>query len=465
MSEPVVTRSNPHQNMIMYLVAGAFFMENLDATVLVTAIPAMAKAFHVTAFDMNIGITAYLVVLTLLIPASGWIADRFGTRRVFFTSIGLFTLASACCAMAPSLTWFAIFRGLQGAAGALMVPVGRLAVLKNTPKEQLLRATAMITWPGLVAPVIGPPLGGLIVQYIHWEWIFYLNIPLGIVFICLIFRFFPDTHTPHEKGFDLSGFLLSCGFNVGLIYSLDAIAELSHWPTAIASVLLTAWFLWAFIRHCQNKTHAIINWQILQHPTYRLVVTGGTLFRISLNAAPFLFPLILQLGMGISPFQSGLLMLVMFGGNLLMKSLIRVLVRKFGFRPLLLGGVAVSIGIYQLMAWIGVNASMAVIVLILFGYGISRSVGYTVLSTLAFSDVDDHHMTDANTLLNMLLRLSNGVGVAFTALVLKLSVFAHPNGGHLFAYQMALVALSLLGVFALVLLRKVDKTAGEGIVV
>ncbi|WP_199054572.1 MFS transporter [Aquitalea sp. ASV15] len=449
-------------SLIALLVAGAFFMENLDATVINTALPAMAATFGVQPVDLNIGITAYLLTLTLLIPASGWLADRLGCRRVFMASIVLFTLASLLCAMSQNLWQFALARVLQGIGGAMMVPVGRLAVLRNTPKQNLMQAIAMITWPGLVAPVLGPPLGGFITTYASWHWIFLLNLPLGIVALGLAWWLIPpQDDLAAANRFDWPGFLL-CGMACLLLMSgLEQVGGHGHLMLAILCLFCSGALLTGLWRHCQRSHAPLLDLSILRIRTYRTTIVGGSLLRAAINTTPFLLPLMFQLGMGMDAFRSGLLLLTLFAGNLGMKVLTSRTLRRFGFRStLLLSGLALVL-LTLLIATFGPDTPWPWLVLVLLLSGMARSMTFTTLSTLAFVDVPPAQMSHANTLFNMLLRMAYGFGIAIAAVGLRMAASWLPQASVLTHYHFAFVLLAGLTLLALWDVWQLPPTAGQ----
>ena len=318
------------------LVAGAFFMENLDGTVIVTAMPQMAAAFGVRPVDMNIGISAYILTLTVFIPASGWIANRFGARNIFAAAVLIFTLASVLCAASVNLPTFTAARILQGFGGALMVPVGRLVVLRNTAKPDLIKAIATITWPGLVAPILGPPVGGFITTYASWHWIFILNVPLGIAALWLAWRLIPQEAPQKGVPFDALGFVLTGIACFGLMFGLDLInhPQLS-WLVPVLCIIGSLALGALAVRHAKRTEHPLINLWAMRIKSYAVTIWGGTLFRIAIGAVPFLLPLLFQIGFGLNAFDAGLLVLAVFAGNLVMKPFTSAVLYRFRFRTTL----------------------------------------------------------------------------------------------------------------------------------
>ena len=404
-------------SVIALLVAAAFFMEFIDGTVIATALPQMAISFGVSAVDLNAGMSAYMLTLAVLIPASGWAAERFGARNVFTFALAVFTLASLFCAMATGVGEFILLRIIQGVGGALMVPVGRLTVLKTTPKPQLIKAIATLTWPALVAPILGPPLGGFITHYASWHWIFYINVPLGIIAMILAWRLFPQQPADQPKHFDKPGFVLTGLAMLALVTGLELISQ-DHilWTTAVLLLAAGAAMSVLAVRHLSRAAAPMVHLGSLVIPTFRISMGGGSLFRITISAVPFLLPLMLQVGFGMDPFHAGLLVLAVFAGNLAMKPATTPLIRRFGFRPVLVVNGLLSVFSLLFCAFLTPGTPDWLIMLLLFLGGLSRSMQFTGISTLAFSDVPARHMADANTLFSTALQLSVGLGITVGAL-------------------------------------------------
>lgn len=403
------------------LVAGTFFMENLDATVIAPALPDMARSFAVAPVDLNIGVSAYMLTLGVLIPASGWIAERFGTRRVFAAAIALFTLASLACGLAVSLPQFLAARIVQGVGGALMVPVGRLAVLRTTPKDRLVAAIALLTWPALVAPVLGPPLGGWIAQHADWRWIFWLNLPLGAAALLLALRFVPGRDGERGDPFDWSGFLLS---GAGLFALMLAIEEIGrpvvNWAqiamAAAAGTALTA----LAIRHMRRAAAPMLRFDALRLRSFAITIWGGSLFRMGVSAVPFLLPLMLQIGLGWSATDAGLMLMAVFAGNLAMKPMTTAVMRRWGFRRVLVGNGLLNALCIAACAMIGPDMPMPAIAALLFVGGVTRSMQFTAFNSIAFADVPEKDMNAANTLFSTALQLAMGLGVGLGAISWRL---------------------------------------------
>lgn len=428
-------------------------MELLDSTVITTALPQMAESFHTAAIHLSAGVSAYMLALAVFIPLSGWMADRFGPRQVFGGALLMFAFASVLCSLSTCLAFFTAARILQGFSGAMMVPVGRMVVLRATPKERLVQAIATLTWPALAAPVLGPLLGGLITTHWGWHWIFLLNVPFGLLGFALtlwLVRGGPGGRRP----FDGRGFLLSGLGCCALMFACD-LASQTPFATLpfVASSLTAALALFACWRHLMRASHPLVELDALKIRTFFLAMRGGSFFRIAINSAPFLFPLMFQLAFGFSATRSGLLLLALFAGNLCMKVATTPLMRAWGFRTVLIAnGILVALG-FLLATLLTPQTPTALIMLMLFFTGLSRSMQFTALSTFSFCDVPDRQMSGASTLSSILTQMSAGLGVALGAIALRLASLAFPGEGHSLsatAFRISLIAmacLSALGLF------------------
>ncbi len=450
------------------LVAGAFFMEFLDGTVIATALPDMARDFGVTAVELNIGISAYLITLAVLIPASGWIADRFGARAIFTLALAIFTLASVFCGLSTEVHIFVAMRILQGVGGALMVPVGRLAVLRTTPKHQLIKAIATLTWPALVAPIIGPPLGGFITRYASWHWIFFINVPLGLAAIILSLRIIPDIRETERRSFDLSGFITTSVAMVSLVTAMERLGDRQPqiWPTLALAALGFGCLLY-FIRHFRRAAAPMVRLDALQVPTFRVTMYGGSLFRASISAVPFLLPLLFQVGFGMDPFHSGLLVLAVFVGNLTIKPATTPLIRWLGFRRLLLINGALNVCSLLACALLTPQTPVWAIMLILYLGGVFRSIQFTGVSTLAFADVPAAQMSDANTLFSTASQLAVGLGITLGAIGIRLGEqvgdWLHLTELPGISFRLSFVFIALICLVGMIDSLHLAKTAGSSV--
>lgn len=407
---------------IAFLVAGALFMQSIDATMIVAAMPAMGRSFQVDAMDIGLGVSAYLIALAVLVPVSGLIADRFGARKVFVSAIGVFTAASILCGVSLGLKSFVAARILQGAGGALMVPVGRLVVLNNTPKHKLISAIAALTWPALVAPVLGPPLGGLITVHIGWRWIFWVNLPIGAIAAAAALALIPGDLVRERKPFDWPGFALTGLGLVALMFGAELVSlKVVDWERVTALLAMGAVLLAVAIRYLLRAKNPMVPLKPLEVKTFAVTIYGGSLFRMSVSAVPFLLPLMFQIGFGFNPVYAGFLVMAVFAGNVAMKPATTPIMRRFGFKPVLLGAGLLNTLLILACAFFTPTTPEAVVLVVLFAGGLVRSMQFTALNTLAFADIPKPQMSGANTLFSTAFQIAWGLGVVLASLCLRFS--------------------------------------------
>jgi EmrB/QacA subfamily drug resistance transporter len=403
------------------LVAGAMFMEILDGTVIAPAAPHIAADFGVNALAVNVAITAYVLTLAVLIPISGWLADRFGPLRVFMTAVAVFTLASAGCAVAMNLPMLTTTRVLQGVGGAMMVPVGRLVVLRTTPKPELVKAIAYLTWPALVAPVVAPALGGVLSTYASWRWIFVINVPMGLAALLLAPRIVPDVRSADAGRLDWRGFGLTAIGVVALIVGIENIGKpIPAWANGAIGLALAAGALTGAVLYLVKVPRPLLDLQILRIPTYRVTALGGSAFRAVLSAIPFLLTLFFQLGFGWTAARAGLVVVALFVGNVAIKPATTPLMRHMGIRSVMLGALAASAASLLGIAFLQPTTPLPLLLALLVLSGTFRSIGFTAYNSVAFADVQPEQMTDANTLMSTVQELGAGLGVAIGALLVSL---------------------------------------------
>jgi EmrB/QacA subfamily drug resistance transporter len=452
---------------VALLVAGAYFMENLDGTIIVTALPQMARSFHVFALDLNIGVSAYLLTLAALIPASGWMADRCGLRTVFAGAIVVFTAASMLCGLCQSLTAFTLARILQGMGGAMMVPVGRLAVLRTTEKHELINAIATITWPGLAAPLLGPPLGGFIATYASWHWIFFLNVPLGLAALVAALRLLPRGKEP-PRPFDGIGFVLTGAACFALVYGLELVSRDQASRNTVALTLLGTAAIWgtAWI-HARRQAHPLLDLRAMDIRSYAVTIRGGACYRMAIAAMPFLLPLLFQIGFGLSGFAAGGLVLAVFAGNLVMKPLTTPILRRFSFRATLLVNGGLNACLIFACALLAPSTPVPAVVALLFASGMTRSMQFTALNTLAFADVPEGWMSGANTVFNMVQQLFMAMGIALGAVALRIAGLLGPGAAPgvipLGDFRTAFVLIGAISLLGMVDVLGLDSAAGNNV--
>jgi EmrB/QacA subfamily drug resistance transporter len=453
------------QRGLALLVAGAFFMEILDGTVIAPAAPHLAADLGVAPVDVNVAITAYVLTLGVLIPVSGWLADRFGARRVFCTALAVFVLASAACALAPTLTALTAARVAQGAGGAMMVPVGRLVVLRTTAKTDLVRAIAYLTWPALLAPVLAPVVGGVLAEYASWRWIFVINVPLGLAALAVALRIVPGLRADTPPPLDRAGFALTAVGVAALIAGLEGLGS-GFSPATAAALVVAAGGLALAVRHLLRARHPLVDLRILRVATYRVTAASGSVYRAVITAIPFLLPLLFQVGFGWSAARAGAVVIALFVGNVAIKPATTPLMRRFGIRTVLLGSIAVGAACLVAMAFLQPTTPLPLLLALLLVSGTARSIGFTAYNSVAFADVDAPRMTHANTLLSTLQELGAGLGVAVGALLVRLgqAVGGVPAAaGAAGPYRVAFVLLAVLLALPAVTALRLARTAGDAV--
>ena len=404
------------------IVACALFMENMDATVIATSLPAMALDMGESPIALKLAMTSYLVSLAVFIPISGWMADRFGARTVFRTAIGVFMLGSILCGMSHTLAEFVAARFFQGIGGAMMVPVGRLVILRTVSKADLVKALSYLTIPALLGPVIGPPLGGFITTYFHWRWIFFINIPISIVGIYLANRYIQNVREEQTVPLDWIGFILSAVGCSCLMFGLaSAGRHLVNSDVSFICMAIGATSLAAYVWHAFHCEHPLLNLRLLSIPTLRMNIYGGSLFRIGIGALPFLLPLLFQLGFGLSPFQSGLLTCASSIGAMFVKTITTFVLKRFGFRTVLIYNTL--FGAASMAAFGALTADTPHIIvgaLLLLG-GCIRSMQFTSINAIAYADIKPQQMSQATSLTSVAQQLAIGMGVTVGGYSLQLS--------------------------------------------
>jgi len=450
------------RSALALLVAGTFFMENLDTTVITPAIPAMAASFAAQPVDLNTGVSAYMLTLGVFIPISGWAAERFGARRVFTFAIALFTLASLLCGLSTSLPQFVAMRVLQGIGGALMVPVGRLTVLRETPKKELVRAIAVLTWPALVAPVLGPPLGGLIADHGNWRWIFWLNLPLGLAALPLAWKIVPATARHRGKAFDWPGFLLIGSGLFGLMAAAEMLSRPdAAWLETALALTAGAGLMSAGLRHLRRTARPMFDLDALKLQTFAVSIWGGSLFRMGVSAVPFLIPLMFQIGFGFDAFSAGAMLMAVFAGNLIMKSMTTRVMRCFGFRPVLVVNGLLNAAMIGACALFSTDTPLWLMCGVLFVGGMTRSMQFTALNTIAFSDVPQERMSDANTLFSTAFQLAMGLGVALGAVAWRVGETVMSGAGAATPFRIAFLVVAAVSLLAVLDSARLKPGAGD----
>jgi len=423
-SRPGATSSRTRLTAV--IVASALFMQNLDSTVIATALPTMARAFGSDPVHMNVALTSYLLSLAVFIPASGWMADRYGTRTVFRAAILVFTFGSVLCGRADSLGFLVGARILQGMGGAMMVPVGRLVLLRSVAKSELVAAMAWLTMPALIGPVVGPPVGGMIVSYLSWRWIFDINVPIGLIGITAVTLFIEDVREPNPGRFDGWGLLWSGIGLAGLMFGLET-AGRGVFPPAATATMIGAGALGVvlYLIHARRAPYPLLDLALMRLPSFAVPVAAGTLFRVGIGAIPFLLPLMIQVGFGRTAAQSGMITFASAAGALVMKPVAQHMLRRLGFRNTLVwNGVLSAIGVAACAAFRPTWPAAAIYAVLLAG-GFVRSLQFTAYNSLVYADVPRTRMSGATSLYSCIQQLSMTLGISCGAAALEISMALH----------------------------------------
>jgi EmrB/QacA subfamily drug resistance transporter len=421
LQKPVVPMSP--DRLIPLIVAVALFMENMDSTVIATSLPAIATAIGTNPLALKLAVTSYLLSLAIFIPASGWTADRFGARTVFRAAIGVFMLGSIGCAASSSLGHFVAARILQGVGGAMMTPVGRLILIRSVDKRELVSAMALVTMPALLGPMVGPPIGGFITTYFSWHWIFLINLPIGLVGIALITRFVENIRAETYPPFDFIGMVLSGVGLSGLAFGLSVAGlEYLPWSIVVALIAVGAVFTACYVVYARRKAAPVLDLSLFALPTFRASVMGGFLFRMGIGALPFLLPLLLQIGFKLTPFQSGLITFSSAVGSFTMKAIGPIVLRRYGFRPVLTVNALISAAFLAACASFTPTVPTAIIIGVLLIGGFFRSLQFTSINTMAYADVEPQRISRATSLSSVAQQLSLSAGVAIGALAVEMTM-------------------------------------------
>jgi EmrB/QacA subfamily drug resistance transporter len=406
--------------LLPLIIATALFMENTDSTVISTSLPMIAQSLGTDPIALKLALTSYLVSLAIFIPISGWMADKYGARTIFTTAIGVFMAGSLACAGANSLEWFVIARFIQGAGGAMMVPVGRLVLLRSVQRSEVVQALATLTIPALVGPIVGPPLGGFITTYFDWRWIFFINIPIGVLGIVLATIFVPNVREEDTPPLDFIGFVLS-GFGFALLMLGFASGGRHLIPAEISTgcVVIGAICLVLYVFHARRTPYPVLQLRLLKIPTFRISVVGGFLFRVGIGAIPFLLPLMLQVGFGLSPLASGSLTFIAAVGALFMKTMAKRILERTGFRRLLIVNAFIGAGFVAANGFFTPETPHWLIMIVLLVGGCFRSLQFTSLNAIGYAEISNREMSYATSLSSALQQVSLSIGVAFGAFVLE----------------------------------------------
>jgi EmrB/QacA subfamily drug resistance transporter len=452
----------PTRILLPLIVACALFMENLDSTVLATALPAIARDFGESPIQLKLALTSYLLSLAIFIPASGWLADRFGARAIFRLAILVFTAGSILCGLSSSIPEIVGARIVQGLGGAMMVPVGRLIILRSVSKAELVGSLAWLTVPALVGPVVGPPIGGFITTYFDWRWIFWINVPIGVLGIVLATLYIPNVREETNPRFDTTGFILTA---VGLVAFMTGSTSLGldlfPTPMVLALFLGGAALLALYVLHSRRRPDPILDLSLLAIPTFRLSMIGALLFRFGIGATPFLLPLLLQIGFGMTPFQSGMITFASAIGAIAMKFVAPPLLRRHGFRTILIVNTIIAGIAVALPAAFTPATPVSLMTGLLLVSGFFRSLQFTSVNALVFADVPAARMSRATTLTSVAQQLSISLGISIGAIMLEVTVKASGGAMTAASFAPAFIVVAILSTLAVVPFLALERTAGD----
>lgn len=457
-----VVKRPANTHTVLLIVASAMFMEQLDGTVLATALPAMARSFNADPLHMNVALTSYLLTLAMFIPASGRIADRFGSRSVFRAAIGLFTLGSILCAQAPTLWALVAARMLQGAGGAMMSPVGRLVMLRVVSKAELVRSMAWLMVPATIGPIVGPPVGGFLVTYLSWHWIFYINVPIGLLGIVLVTVFIDEMKEERRTKFDLRGLILSGTALACLMFGIE-VASRGVGSSAIVAALLGGGALSAILYwfHARRTPRPMLDFRLLSVTTFRMSLFCGSLSRIAVGAMPFLTPMMFQLGFGYSAAQSGLITFIGSVGSLAMRGCAPWFLQRLGFRSVLVWIGALATLLLALTAAFRPGWPLPLIYAVLMANGFFQSLQFMAYNTIAYADVPPEDMSAATSFYTTFQQMSLTLGIAISAAALAASIgFMHHAQAMLPDFSFAFVFVAAVSIMAPLLATRLEPGAG-----
>lgn len=448
--------------IVPLIVAVALFMENMDSTVIATSLPAIAADIGTNPLALKLAVTSYLLSLAIFIPASGWTADRFGARTVFRAAIAVFVVGSIGCALSGSLTDFVIARIVQGMGGAMMTPVGRMVLVRSISKRELIGAMAWVTTPALIGPVIGPPVGGFITTFASWHWIFLINVPIGLIGIVLASRYIPAIRADKQERFDLTGMIL-VGLGIAGVAFGFSILGLNFLPWTVVAALVVggACFIAAYLVHARHTENPALDLTLFRLPTFFASVAGGFVFRLGLGALPFLLPLMLQVGFGMTPFQSGMITFATALGAMGMKWATVTILRRFGFRNILVINALVSAVFLGVCAAFTATTPIAVMVVLLLVGGFFRSLQFTAINTIAYAEVEPHRVSRATALVSVAQQLAISSGVAVGALAAELSVRFRDSGPLAAAdFPPAFLTVAAISALSMLIFMRLSPDAG-----
>lgn len=455
MSDPIASRLTP------IILAVALFMERMDSTIIATSLPAIASDIGTSPIALKLAVTSYLVALAIFIPISGWMSDRFGALNIFRLAILVFIAGSIGCAFSHSIGAFVVWRFVQGAGGSMMTPVGRLLLVRGTPRNQLVDALAWLTIPALIGPILGPPVGGFLTTYLTWHWIFWINVPIGIVGIILVTKFLPSVEPRDPRPLDFVGFLLSgisfSAFVFGIsVISLPAMPLYYGYATVMLGVLGGL----VYLLHARRTPYPLLDPKMFRYPIFRAAIFGASNFRMGLGALPFLMPLMLQLGFGLTPFQSGLVTFVTAIGSMGSKFAASRTFDRFGFRNVLVLTTFLSSIFLGINGFFYPTTSLSLIMACLLIGGLLRSMAFSGVNAMAFADVNDEDSSQATSINAVAQRISMAMGVAIAGGALDISSSFHNGKIELIDFHVAFFVVALISMSAVITFLRLPHDAG-----
>ncbi|MEA2915844.1 MAG: hypothetical protein QOJ15_7925 [Bradyrhizobium sp.] len=464
-SEPVP--SDTAKRLLPWLVAVGFFMEALDTTILNTAVPTIAHALKVPPLSMKAVLASYTLSLAVFIPISGWMANRFGTRRVFASAIGTFTLGSFLCGLSTDIHWLVAARILQGCGGAMMLPVGRLTMVRTFAKSELIRAMSFVSIPGLVGPMVGPLIGGLIIRYFHWSVIFFVNLPIGLIGLVLVYRHLPNYRARKNYRLDIVGLILF-GSGISLLsYLLEVFGEHTLSGREILSLFaISCALLGAYGLNTQRIRHPLLHLGLLRIRSFRVSVTGNLCTRLGIGGLPFLLPLLYQVGLGYTAIQSGLMIMPQALAAMSLKPILPHILRKFGYRQVLIFNTVMLGVMLLLFSTIDIGTRAWLIVLMGFTFGFFTSTQYTSMNTLAYADVNGEQASGASTIASTVQQLAVSFGIAAASLAAAMFIpdYARSSPPELIhGIHLALRILGVLTIVTTIVFSELTQSDGDAV--
>ncbi len=455
------------KRLLPWLVAVAFFMQALDTTILNTAVPSIAHALNVAPLSMKSVLASYTLSLAVFIPISGWMADRYGTRLVFSAAIGFFVLGSFLCGISTNIHWLVAFRILQGFGGAMMVPVGRLTMVRTFAKYELVRAMSFVAIPGLVGPMLGPVAGGLLIKYFHWSAIFFLNVPIGLLGLFLVYRYLPDYRARESRPLDVTGLILF-GSGIALLsYVLEVFGEHFLSSREIGGLLAISLLLLAgYAINARRTQYPLLRMSLFRIRTFFAAVAGSFVTRLGVAGIPFLLPLLYQVGLGLTPVESGLLMMPQAIAAMSLKAAMPRILTRLGYRTVLVSNTLLGGGMILLFATIGVSTPIWLIVAQVFCFGLFTSMQYTSMNTLAYADVSSEQSSSASTIASTVQQLSISFGVASASLITALFIpdrFGSTPAQLIHGIHLAFVVLGVMTIASVVVFMRLRSDDGSAI--